>query len=117
MLPTGKAGLEDLRCLFARPGLRIFRDATIPISFVGPHVVEFLISQRTRISGFDFFFNKAVSGFSGLELMALLKPAIASGNANLISSLIDSNLHEDLNLRHLIRPADFGSWGIFAWRS
>ncbi|XP_062024101.1 protein VAPYRIN-LIKE-like [Rosa rugosa] len=90
MLPTGKAGLEDLRRLFARPGPHVFRDATIPISFVGPHVVEFLISQLTQISGFDSFFNKAVSGCSAAELTALLRPAIASGNANLVSSLIDA---------------------------
>ncbi|KAL6214786.1 hypothetical protein ACLB2K_014218 [Fragaria x ananassa] len=90
MLPTGKAGLDDLRRLFARPGQHVFRDATIPISFVGPQVVEFLISQRTKISGFDFFFDKAVSGCSGSELTALLSPAIASGNASLVSILIDA---------------------------
>lgn len=90
MLPTGKAGLEDLRRLFARPGPHVFRDATIPISFVGPHVVEFLISQRAQISGFSFFFSKAVSGCSGSELTALLAPAIASGDADLVSSLIDA---------------------------
>ncbi|KAL6208514.1 hypothetical protein ACLB2K_019463 [Fragaria x ananassa] len=90
MLPTGKAGLDDLRRLFARPGPHVFRDATIPISFVGPQVVEFLISQRSKISGFDVFFDKAVSGCSGSELTALLSPAIASGNASLVSSLIDA---------------------------
>ncbi|KAM1449438.1 hypothetical protein ACFXTO_008277 [Malus domestica] len=90
MLPTGKADQEDLRRLFRRSGPHVFRDATIPISFVGPHVVEFLISQLTRISEFDSFFNKAISGCSGAELTALLGPAIASGNANLVSDLIDA---------------------------
>ncbi|KAB2605228.1 ankyrin repeat domain-containing protein 65-like [Pyrus ussuriensis x Pyrus communis] len=90
MLPTGKADQEHLRRLFRRPGPHVFRDATIPISFVGPHVVEFLISQLTRISEFDSFFNKAISGCSGAELTALLGPAIASGNANLVSDLIDA---------------------------
>ncbi|KAM1395506.1 hypothetical protein ACFX15_030572 [Malus domestica] len=90
MLPTGKAHQEELRRLFARPGPHVFRDATIPISFVGPQVVEFLISQHTRISAFDSFFNKAISGCSGAELTALLGPAIASGNANLVSDLIDA---------------------------
>ncbi|PQM34988.1 ankyrin-3 [Prunus yedoensis var. nudiflora] len=90
MLPTGKAHQDDLRRLFARPGPHVFRDATIPIAFVGPHVVEFLISQQTRISEFDSFFNKAISGCSGSDLTALLKPAIASGNANLVSDLIDA---------------------------
>ncbi|XP_050364977.1 protein VAPYRIN-LIKE-like [Argentina anserina] len=111
MLPTGKAGPEDLRRLFAKPGQHVFRDATIPIWFVGPHVVESLISQRNQISDFGVFFDRAVSGCSGSELTGLLGPAIASGDSNLVSSLIDAG--GDVNKK----VSDFGCLLSLAVRS
>ncbi|KAJ4727564.1 putative Ankyrin repeat family protein [Melia azedarach] len=90
MLPTGKAHQDDLRRLFAKPGPHVFRDATIPIFFVGPHVIEFLIPQHTRIPEISSFFNKAVPGCTASQLCMLLNNAVVSANENLVASLIDS---------------------------
>ncbi|KAE8009641.1 hypothetical protein FH972_006067 [Carpinus fangiana] len=90
MLPTGKAQVDDLRRLFSKPGPHVFRDATIPVNLVGPHVVEFLISHHTQIPETDFFFKKAISGYTGSQLTALLRLAIVNGNANLVTDLIDA---------------------------
>lgn len=90
MLPTGKANQDDLRRIFSKPGPHVFKDATIPISFVGPHVIEFLISQHTQIPDFNSIFNKAVSACTGSQLSALLKYAVVSGNENLATRLIDN---------------------------
>ncbi|XP_062144830.1 protein VAPYRIN-LIKE-like [Alnus glutinosa] len=90
MLPTGKAHLDGLRRLFAKPGPHVFRDATIPINLVGPHVVEFLITHHTQISETDFFFKKAISGCTGSQITTLLRPAIVNCKANLVTDLIDA---------------------------
>ncbi|XP_031250855.1 poly [ADP-ribose] polymerase tankyrase-2-like [Pistacia vera] len=90
MLPTGKAHQDDLRRLFSKPGPHVFKDATIPISFVGPHVIEFLISQHTQIPELNSIFNKAVSACTGYQLSVLLKSAVVSGNENLVTNLIDN---------------------------
>lgn len=97
VLPTGKASQEDLRRLFLKPGRNIFKDASITISFVGPQVVEHLISPKTQIREFDLLFSKAVSGCSGSQLTALLKSAVISGNASLVGTLIDHG--GDVNFR------------------
>jgi hypothetical protein len=90
MLPTGKARLDDLRRLFAKPGRHVFRDATIPINLVGPHVVEFLVSHHTQIPEADFFFKKAISGCTESQLTTLLRPVIVNGKANSVADLIDA---------------------------
>lgn len=90
MLPTGKAHHDDLRRLFSRPGPHVFKDATIPISFVGPQVVEFLISNHAQVAELNSSLRRSISGCSGSRLTALLKPAIDSGNAYLVSTLIDA---------------------------
>ncbi|XP_022727983.1 ankyrin-1-like [Durio zibethinus] len=89
MLPLGKAHHDDLRRLFSKPGPHIFKDATLPISFVGPHVVEHLISSYTQVAEIDLFLNKAISGCTGNLLTGLLKSAVVSGKANLVRTLID----------------------------
>lgn len=91
MLPTGKAHQDDLRRLFSKPGPHVFRDATIPINLIGPHVVEFLISHHTQIPETEFFFfRKAISGCTGSQLTSLLRPAILSRNLNFVTGLIDA---------------------------
>ncbi|OMO77837.1 hypothetical protein CCACVL1_14798 [Corchorus capsularis] len=89
MLPLGKAHNDDLRNLFSKPGPHLFKDATLPISFVGPHVIEHLISSDAQIEGIDGFLNKAISGCTGNQVTELLKSAVVSGKANLVSTLID----------------------------
>ncbi|EXC34658.1 hypothetical protein L484_020426 [Morus notabilis] len=97
MLPTGKAHQEDLRRLFSAPGRHVFRDAIIPISFVGPQVVEFLISHHTRVPEVNSSLNKAISGCSESQLAKLLNLAVRSENADLVSALIDNG--GDVNFR------------------
>lgn len=97
MLPTGKAHQNDLRRLFSKPGPHVFRDAVLPVSFVGPHVAEFLISHHTQIPESGPLFKKAISGCAQSELTALLRPAIECGNEDSVSALIDSG--GDVNLR------------------
>ncbi|KAJ7977476.1 putative Ankyrin repeat family protein [Quillaja saponaria] len=99
MLPTGKAHQDDLRRLFSKPGPHVFRDATIPVSFIGPLVAEFLIFHHTQVPEVSSFFKKAISGCSGPELTKLLTPAIASGYADFITDLIDAG--GDVNFKHL----------------
>ncbi|WCJ21447.1 Protein VAPYRIN-LIKE [Euphorbia peplus] len=89
MLPTGKAHTDDLRRLFSRPGPHIFRDATIPISLVGPHVAEYLIPNHALIADLNSNFNRAISGCNGSQLTALLLSAVRSGNPNMVAKLID----------------------------
>ncbi|XWS76474.1 hypothetical protein CRYUN_Cryun01aG0179300 [Craigia yunnanensis] len=89
ILPLGKANHDDLRRLFSNPGPHIFKDSTLPISFVGPRVIEHLISSHTHIADIDLFLNKAISGCTGNQLTALLKSAVVSGEANLVCTLID----------------------------
>ncbi|XP_021906845.1 ankyrin-3-like [Carica papaya] len=88
-LPTGKAPKEGLPLFFSKSGPHILKDATIPISLVGPHVIEDLISHSTQLPYISPFFNKAVSVCSRSELTALLRSAVVSGNANLAAGLID----------------------------
>ncbi|KAF3436364.1 hypothetical protein FNV43_RR23456 [Rhamnella rubrinervis] len=111
VLPTGKAHQDDLRRLFSRPGPHVFRDATIPISFVGPQVIEFLISNHAQVPELNSYLHRAISGCSGSQLTALLKPAIDSGNAYLISTLIDAGA--DVN----DRDSDAGSMLSLAVRA
>ncbi|KAK9282418.1 hypothetical protein L1049_005335 [Liquidambar formosana] len=103
MLPTGKAHQEDLRRLFSRPGPHVFKDATIPIFSVGPHVVEHLLSHSPPQSSFSmspeiaFQLKKAISGCSRSQLTSLLRPAVVSRNYNFLDALIDAG--GDVNYR------------------
>ncbi|XP_071720324.1 protein VAPYRIN-LIKE-like [Rutidosis leptorrhynchoides] len=100
MLPTGKASQEDLQRLFYRPGPHIFKDVTIPISFVGPHVVEYLISSSVvKTLETAFVLSKAILWCDESELTSLLKPAAMSGSSYVVSSLLDSGA--DVNKRDL----------------
>ncbi|GMI85791.1 hypothetical protein HRI_002248400 [Hibiscus trionum] len=105
MVPSGKASLDDLRRRFSKPGPHIFKDATLPIFFLGPHVIEHLISSNTQVSDTNHFLNKAISGCSGKQLSVLLKSAAVSGKADLVRTLIhhggDVN-HKDSNGRSLV---------------
>ncbi|OIT18679.1 PREDICTED: uncharacterized protein LOC109222443 [Nicotiana attenuata] len=102
MLPTGKASQDDLRRLFSRTGPHIFKDAKIPISLVGPQVVEFLLSPNSSVSSntsFDvtLLLPKALSFCSGCQLDSLLKYAAKNGNSYCISALIEAGA--DVNRR------------------
>ncbi|KAK3007895.1 hypothetical protein RJ639_013040 [Escallonia herrerae] len=90
MLPTGKAHPDDLRRLFSKPGPHVFKDATIPISFVGPHVAEFLLTSSHKILEISFLLSKAISFCDEFQLLSLLKSAASRGNAYFVSALIDA---------------------------
>lgn len=103
MLPTGKAHQNDLLRLFSKPGPHVFRDAVLPVSFVGAHVAEFLISQHTQIRQSGSLFKIAISGCAQSELTALLRPAVECGNEDAVSALIDAG--GDVNLRDSNGPS------------
>ncbi|KAI3829614.1 hypothetical protein L1987_03741 [Smallanthus sonchifolius] len=98
MLPTGKASQEELRRLFSKPGPHIFKDVTIPISFVGRHVIEFLIfSSISKTLETAFVLSKAISWCDESELTSLLRPAAMKGNSYVVSALLDAGA--DVNKR------------------
>lgn len=98
MLPTGKATQEDLRRLFSKHGPHIFKDVTIPISFVGPHVIEHLISSSSsKTLEIAFILSKAISWCDESQLTCLLRPAAMNGNSYVVSSLLDAGA--DVNNR------------------
>ncbi|KAF5732726.1 hypothetical protein HS088_TW17G00256 [Tripterygium wilfordii] len=99
MLPTGKANQDDLRRLFAKPGSHVFRDATIPITFVGPHVVDYLIFNNTQVPELNSLFSKAISGCTESELTNSLRSAVASANEKLVAVLIENG--GDVNSKDL----------------
>lgn len=91
LLPTGKAHHDDLRRLFSKPGTHIFRDATLPISFVGPHVVESLIlAPSPRSLEFAFLLSKAIYWCDKGQLTSLLRCSARRGNADVASALIEA---------------------------
>ncbi|KAJ8543341.1 hypothetical protein K7X08_005864 [Anisodus acutangulus] len=96
MLPTGKASQDDLRRLFSRTGPHIFKDAKIPISLVGPQVVEFLLSSKT-LSDVSLLLPKAISSCGSCQLNSLLSFAAKNGNSHCISTLIE--VGADVNRR------------------
>lgn len=98
MLPTGKASQDDLRCLFSRSGSHIFKDAKIPISLVGPQVVEFLISSKNLLD-VSLLLPKALSLCDGCQVDSLLKYAAKNGNSHCITTLIEAGA--DVNTRDL----------------
>ncbi|KAL0391071.1 UNVERIFIED_CONTAM: hypothetical protein Scaly_0464200 [Sesamum calycinum] len=90
MLPTGKAHQDDLQRLFSKPGPHIFKDATIPISFVGPHVAEFLLSPSSMSLEINFLFSKAISWCDESQLTSLLRLAVENGKSHFVSALIEA---------------------------
>lgn len=90
MLPTGKADEDDLRHLFSKRGPHIFKDATLPVSFVGPHVAEFLLSPSPRFLETNLLFAEAVSCCDESQLTALLRVAAEDGTPQFISALIEA---------------------------
>ncbi|KAF5930342.1 hypothetical protein HYC85_031215 [Camellia sinensis] len=109
MLPTGKAHQDDLRRLFSKPGAHIFKDATIPISLVGPHVIESLFSPPYNKSlEVSFLLSKAISGCDESEIMNLLRSATGFGNSYFVSALIDAGAdinHRDSNGQSVVSLA------------
>ncbi|KAK6780725.1 hypothetical protein RDI58_022909 [Solanum bulbocastanum] len=99
MLPTGKASQDDLRRLFSRSGSHIFKDAKIPISLVGPQVVEFLLSSKNLLD-VSLLLPKALSLCHRCQLDSLLKSAAKNGNSHCISALIEAGA--DVNIRDSI---------------
>ncbi|KAF5930340.1 hypothetical protein HYC85_031213 [Camellia sinensis] len=89
MLPTGKTHQDDLCRLFSKPGAHIFKDATIPISLVGPHVIASLFSPPYNKSfEVSFLLSKAISGYDESESTNLLKSATGFGN------VVPTHMHE-----------------------
>ncbi|XP_023004531.1 ankyrin repeat domain-containing protein 50-like [Cucurbita maxima] len=101
MVPIGNSHTDDLRLLFSKHGRHIFKDALLLISFVGPDVVEFLISHHNRITELSFLFNKAISSCTKSQLTALMEPAILSGKLGLVSALIDAGV--DVNVKDSLK--------------
>lgn len=97
MLPTGKASQDDLRRLFSKPGPHVFKDATISISLVGPHVVESLLSPPYKTLEIAFLLSKAIYGCDGSDLSSLLHSAARKGNSTFVSALVDAGA--DVNRR------------------
>ncbi|KAM0050762.1 putative major sperm protein (MSP) [Helianthus debilis subsp. tardiflorus] len=94
MLPTGKASQEELRRLFSKPGPHIFKDVTIPISFVGPDVIRFLITSTvSKTLETAFSLSKAISWCDESQLSWLLRLAATSGNSYVVSALLDAGAH------------------------
>ncbi|XP_027775345.1 uncharacterized protein LOC107030791 isoform X2 [Solanum pennellii] len=96
MLPTGKASEDGLRRLFSRSGRHIFKDAKIPISLVGPQVVEFLLSSKNLLD-VSLLLPIALSSCHNCQLDSLLKSAAKNGNSHCISALIEAGA--DVNRR------------------
>ncbi|KAA8543181.1 hypothetical protein F0562_021324 [Nyssa sinensis] len=96
MLPTGKAHQDDLRRLFSKPGSHVFKDATIPISFVGPDVVEALLSPSKTLE-IAFLLSKAIAWCDESQLTSLLISASMNGNSYIASALIEAGA--ELNSR------------------
>ncbi|KAM7495935.1 hypothetical protein LguiA_020349 [Lonicera macranthoides] len=91
MLPTGKAHQDDLSRLFSKAGPHIFKDATIPITFIGFHVIDFLLSPPSKNSlHIPSLLTKAVSGCDQSQLNLLLRSAVVRRNSYFVSVLIDS---------------------------
>uniref|UniRef100_A0A2N9IHY9 MSP domain-containing protein n=1 Tax=Fagus sylvatica TaxID=28930 RepID=A0A2N9IHY9_FAGSY len=88
ILLIGKAQPDYLRRLFSKPGPHVFRDATIPINFVGPQVIDFLIYHHSQIPEIGFFWKKAISECTGIQLTSLLRPAILYNRRSMITLAI-----------------------------
>ncbi|KAI3927780.1 hypothetical protein MKW98_023381 [Papaver atlanticum] len=101
ILPTGKANQDDLHRFFTKPGAsHIFRDANLPIYFVGEFVAKFLISEpcfQTLES--NFMLSKAIGNCTETQITSLLWYAVGKGNPSFVSALIDAG--GDVNFRDL----------------
>lgn len=89
LLPTGKADPSALLRLFSVPGRHIFKDAILPVSLVGPHVVEYILSSSPKTPDSSTL-RRAVSGCSPSQISALLRSALRAGNPAFVSALIDA---------------------------
>ncbi|KAK4763796.1 hypothetical protein SAY87_013234 [Trapa incisa] len=90
MLPIGKAQENDLRRLFARPGPRVFKDATIPISFTGFQVIKFLIGRAPQFPDMDYLINRSIPWCNQAQLTTLLRSAILGRDVRTVLALIDA---------------------------
>ncbi|MCL7035759.1 hypothetical protein MKW94_021210 [Papaver nudicaule] len=102
ILPTGKANQDDLHRLFTKPGAsHIFKDANLPISFVGEFVAKFLISEPVfQTLESNFMLSKAIIGnCTETQITFLLWYAVEKGNPSFVSALIDAG--GDVNFRDL----------------
>lgn len=98
MLPTGKAHHDHLSRLFSKAGPHIFKDATIPITFIGAPVIDFLLSPPSKHSLLiPSLLTKAASGCDQSQLNSLLRSAVLRRNSYFVSALIDSGA--DVNNR------------------
>lgn len=97
MLPTGKAHENDLRRLFARPGPHVFKDATIPISFAGFQVIEFLIPRTARFPDVDHLLSRSIPWCDQAQLTTLLRSAVLCKDARTVVALIEAGA--DVNPR------------------
>ncbi|PWA72310.1 ankyrin repeat-containing domain-containing protein [Artemisia annua] len=104
MLLTGKSDQESLCNLFSKPGKHIFKDGMIPVSFVGSHVIDFLISNHVPKSvDVPLILEKSVPFCDGTELNSLLKSAAMTGKSYLVTFLISAGA--DVNDRDTERKS------------
>ncbi|XP_010279416.1 PREDICTED: ankyrin-2-like [Nelumbo nucifera] len=99
MLPTGKANPDDFLRIFSNPGPQVFKDAAVPIFFVGSHVAQFLLSpfRPVKTLEVDFLLSKAISRCTVSQLTTLLRSSVRCGNPSHVSTLIDAG--GDVNSR------------------
>lgn len=100
VFPAGRATQDDLRRVFSRTGPHIFRDAKIPVSFVGFHVAEMMVSGEWSVSReVKSFFPKVVSFCGESQLNSLLRCAAGNGDTAAVSAVI--NAGADVNCREV----------------
>ncbi|KAK1412535.1 hypothetical protein QVD17_33875 [Tagetes erecta] len=99
MVLNPKNDQESLRAMFSKPGPRIFKDATIPVSFVGPEVVSFLLSMArgSNIVDTPLILSKSISYCNDVDLNLLLKSAAMFGDYYCVNFFIHNNA--DVNNR------------------
>ncbi|KAJ0979694.1 hypothetical protein J5N97_015168 [Dioscorea zingiberensis] len=91
LLPTGNASTADLLRLFSLPGPHLFRDATLPVSLTGPHVLHtLLLSPPSETLDTSSLITKAASSCSPADLASLLRRSAAGSRPHILSALISA---------------------------
>ncbi|KAM0954271.1 putative ankyrin repeat-containing domain-containing protein [Dioscorea sansibarensis] len=91
LLPTGTASSAALLRLFSLPGPHLFRDATLPISLTGSHVLHsLLLSPPSETLDTSSFISKAASSCSPSDLSTLLLLAATGSRPHVLSALISA---------------------------
>lgn len=93
VVPTGKSDPAALRRLFSLPGVHVFRDASVPVFLVGPHVLDHLLLLPETLT---LEFARAIPSCSVAELSALLRRAAAAGKPRFVAELLSAGADADV---------------------